>query len=162
MFLMITILLSHMIEVASHQALPHASTAIGKQIEASEVNLLVLRSILFAIYPLMFASKRLRILGLPMDQEKLRAPFFAQCYVAAPAAFVIGLGTILGRSHILWVAAAGLAISVAAVVWYLVVEAVWLRQQAHMKTRSAAWSVFKTWLTASLLNSLISLVVLGT
>ncbi len=161
LFLMITILLSHAIEVASHQALPAPTTSIGKDLMASEQNLLILRSILFAIYPLMFAMRRLKRQKLPLDRETLRKPFFAQCYIAAPAALAIGIGAILARAHSLEAQIAGLAISLAAVAWYVGVEAAWLRKQARLRAFPAIRSALGTWLVASLLNSAISVMVLG-
>jgi hypothetical protein len=162
LFLMITILLSHMAELASHQALPPAATTtIGKEIVASEQNLLIVRSILFAVYPLMFATARLRRQKQPLNRETLRAPFFAQCYIAAPAAFAIGIATILGRAHGLTFQIAGAVLSLLAIGWYLVVESIWLRVQTRIDRFAAYRAVFWTWLKASLLNGLISFVVLG-
>lgn len=162
LFLMITILLSHAIEVAAHQHLPEASTAAGRAIAASEQNLLLLRCILFAIYPLMFASRRLKRQNVEIDRETLRSPFYAQCYVAAPAAFVIGIGTILGRSQDVEWQLAGSAIAMAAVFWYIGVEAVWLKKQLGIGTAKAGWAAFRTWLAATVINSAVSLAILGT
>ncbi len=161
LFLMITILLSHMVEVASHSTVPHGTTPLGKQIMGSEQDLLLLRSVLFAIYPLMFAASRLRRQKLPMNRETLRPPFFAQCYVAAPAAFTIGIGAIVSRGTSVEMQLAGLAITFGAIGWYIAVEAVWLRRRAQIGKVSAVWSVFKTWLAASLINALVTVVVIG-
>ncbi|TZG28852.1 hypothetical protein [Sphingomonas montanisoli] len=162
LFLMLTILLSHAVEIASHQALPHVASPLGRQIMASDQNLLILRSILFAIYPLMFALRRLQRQGAALNRETLRKPFFAQCFVAAPAAFAIGVGTIIARAHVHWVALAGAFLVIGAVVWYLWIETVWLHSHARMSWFAAFRSALGTWLLASLINSVISFVILGT
>lgn len=161
LFLMITILLSHAIEVGSHQSLPAPTTSLGKELMASEQNLLILRSILFAIYPLMFAMRRLKRQKLPLDRETLRKPFFAQCYIAAPAALVLGIAAILVRAQAVEAQLAGVLVTVIAVGWYVGVEAAWLRRQARIHLLPAIGSALGTWLAASLLNSLISIMVLG-
>ena len=161
LFLMVTILLSHMVELASHQVLPKPTTTMGEQIVASEQNLLILRSMLFAIYPLMFASARLRREHKPITRDTLRPPFYAQCYVAAPAAFALGIATIMGRAHDVSVQVAGLCLSMASAGWYLWVESVWFRRHLRLSRRDAAWLAFFTWFKASLINGIISWAVLG-
>ncbi|MBY8824995.1 hypothetical protein [Sphingomonas colocasiae] len=161
LFLMITILLSHSIEIASHQVLPAPSTSIGKELMASEQNLLILRSILFAIYPLMFAMRRLKRQKLPLDRETLRKPFFAQCYVAAPAALAMGIAAILARAHAVEAQLAGIILCLITIIWYVGVEATWLHRQTRVRMAPAIRSALGTWLAATLLNSAISVMVLG-
>ncbi|MBO9518587.1 MAG: hypothetical protein J7493_11020 [Porphyrobacter sp.] len=161
LFLMITILLSHLIAVSAHQGAAVANTTVGKQIVASEWSMFVLRSMLFSVYPLMFAVSRLRRENLPLDRDTLRAPFFAQCYVAAPAAFVIGIGAILSRTAHLELQIAGLVVSLGAILWYITVEVIWLRSRGPVGRIAAIWSVCRTWLTASLINVLVIVLVLG-
>ena len=161
LFLMITILLSHLVEIASHQNMPKPTTDIAKQIAASEQNLLILRSILFSIYPLMFAMARLRRQKKELTRETLRPPFCAQCYIAAPAAFVFGIATILGRAHQTDVQIAGALLSLATVAWYISVETIWLHKHTRISRLAAARSTFRTWFLASMLNAIISLIILG-
>lgn len=161
LFLMITIVISHLIELAGHQRLSTATTEIGKQIVNSEQNLLILRSILFAIYPLFFASNRLRRENKPLTRDTMRGPFYAQCYIAAPAALGFGIGSMLGRNHSLQVAAGGLAISLICIIWYLWVEAAWLRANSPQSGWRSVRSVTGTWLKASFASALISAAVLG-
>ena len=63
-----------------------AKTAVAQAILGSEQNLLILRSLLFAIFPLVAATTLVRRRALPLDRTTLRGPFFAQCYLAAPFA----------------------------------------------------------------------------
>jgi hypothetical protein len=161
LFLMITIMLSHVIEISAHSALPAPTTSVGKQIVASEQNMLFLRSILFAVYPLMFSVRRLRQEKKPLDRDTLRDPFFAQCYVAAPAALVVGIASILGRTHSQALQITSVVMSLGAAAWYIAVETKWLKIEAGMKTLPASWSAFRTWFLASMISSLLSVVVLG-
>jgi hypothetical protein len=161
LFLMVTIVISHLIETAAHQNLPEATTAFGREILASETNSLILRSILFAVYPLFFAVERLRREQQPITRDSLRGPFFAQCFVAAPAAFGISMGAILGRASAIPVAVAGAVLTLVCIIWYLCVEAAWLCSHAKMKLAPAASAAFGTWLKASIFSGLISVAVLG-
>lgn len=162
LFLMLTILLSHLIEVASHQKMPEvATTGIGKEITASEMNLLVLRAFIFAIYPLMFAVRRLKAQGLALNRDTLRRPFYAQCYIAGPAALVLGIASILARLGDVGWAVAALVIMLVTISWYLRIETIWLRHRTGKSTWASFRSAFNTWLLASLINSGTSFLILG-
>ncbi|MFD2429175.1 hypothetical protein ACFSUK_15695 [Sphingobium scionense] len=162
LFLMLTILLSHLIEVASHQKMPEvATTGLGKAITASEMNLLVLRAFLFAIYPLMFAVRRLKAQGLELNRDTLRRPFYAQCYIAGLTALVLGIASILARFNQAEVTIAALVVSLITIIWYLRIETIWLRSRTRKSTGKAFRSVLGTWLLASLINSAASYLILG-
>jgi len=161
LFLFVTILLSHLIEIAAHQSLPRSSTALGRQIVASDQNLLILRAMLFSIYPLMFAVRRLHRQGTPLNRETLRQPFFAQCYIAGPAALLLGIAAIVMRAHHPAVVIGGFVFALAVIGWYLRIETIWLRTRTRM-TRSAAFrSTLGTWLLASFINSVATFLILG-
>jgi hypothetical protein len=89
LFLLITLLLS--------QALSGALPSIYDPTEAvrelgSGTNLLIARGVIFGIYPLCIAATLLRLKRVKITRNSLRPPFFSQCYVAAPFAFVLVLG----------------------------------------------------------------------
>lgn len=162
LFLMLTIVISHLIEVAAHQKMPEvATTGLGKQITSSELNLLVLRAFLFSIYPLMFAVRRLKAQGLALNRDTLRRPFYAQCYIAAPAALVLGIASILARLNHMEVTVAALVVSLITIIWYLRIETIWLRSRTRKSTGKAFRSALGTWMLASLINSLASFLILG-
>ena len=161
LFLMITIVISHLIETGLHQEVSAATSELGKQIVRSEQNLLILRSILFAIYPLSFATSRLKRENKPITRDTLRAPFFAQCYIAAPAALGIGIGAILGRFASAPLQVAGAAITLTFVFWYIGVEVAWLRSRSKLSFWKALRSVLGTWLKASFLSALVTIALLG-
>lgn len=89
LFLLITLLLS--------QGLSGALPSIYDPTEAarelgSGSNLLIARGVIFGIYPLCMAVTLLRAKTVRITRNSLRPPFFSQCYVAAPFAFVLVLG----------------------------------------------------------------------
>lgn len=160
LFLMITIMLSHFIAISQHHVLG-PSSAIGREIATSEQNLLIVRSMMFAIYPLMFASARLKREGVHVNRESLRGPFFAQCYIAAPAALLMGIAAILARAHPLSLQLLGLALSLTSAGWYIWVETHWFKSHPPQSTGAAFRLAAATWFKASLLSALISTIVLG-
>ncbi|ABQ66788.1 hypothetical protein HY78_25990 [Rhizorhabdus wittichii DC-6] len=161
LFLLLTILLSHLIEIGSHSSLPKATSPIGQQIMTSDQNLLLLRFVLFSIYPLMFAARRLKAQGLPLDRETLRQPFFAQCYIAGPAALILGIAAILVRAQHPAVVLSGFAIALLGIAWYLRIETIWLHRHSHMTRSAAIRSVLGTWLAAAIFNGIASILIVG-
>lgn len=162
LFLLLTILLSHLIEVAFDQSLPKAATtAIGKQIVQSDANLLLLRATLFSIYPLMFAVMRLHHQKIPLNRDTLRRPFYAQCYIAGPAALVLGLAAIMIRASHPALIIGGLVAALVSIGWYWRIEMIWLRRQTRKSGASAFGYTVATWALATLLNSLASFLILG-
>ena len=93
LFLMLSILIAHAIEVAMHERIVLRSGLAGELVQSHEY-LLMLRAIAFSIVPLMFAVALLKGLGQKIDREKLRGPFYSQCYVAAPFALAFGLASV--------------------------------------------------------------------
>jgi len=161
LFLLLTILLSHLIEVAMNQQLPTATTEFGQAILTSDQNLLILRALMFSIYPLLFAVTRLHTQHIPLNRETLREPFFAQCYIAGPAALVLGVASILMRVPGNVPLLAGVALALLSVVWYLWVEVVWFRLRLGLSTFAAIRPTVFTWLAAAFLNYLVSFLVIG-
>jgi hypothetical protein len=51
-------------------------------------NLLIARGVIFGVYPLSMAVTLLRWKQVRITRDTLRPPFFSQCYVAAPFAFI--------------------------------------------------------------------------
>jgi hypothetical protein len=89
MFLLITLLLSQGLS-ASLPSIYDPSEAAREL--GSGSNLLIARGVIFGIYPLCMAVTLLRSKKVSITRNSLRPPFFSQCYVAAPFAFVLVLG----------------------------------------------------------------------
>ena len=57
------------------------------------LTLLLLRVVLFGVFPLLLAVRKVHRTGADVDRDSLKPPFYAQCYAASPLAFLISAGT---------------------------------------------------------------------
>lgn len=128
LFLMLSLALCHGIELAAHVALPKDVPGGLKLVASSEKNLLIFRSLIFALFPLMFAADHLRRKGQELTRLTLRGPFFSQCYLAALFSLLVSTGSILARAKPWGLGLAGVMLILAASAWYLTIQALWLRQ----------------------------------
>ncbi|WP_246691055.1 permease [Neorhizobium alkalisoli] len=89
LFLLITLLLSQGLsgQLPSVFDPNEATRQLG-----SGSNLLIARGVIFGVYPLSMAVTLLRWKQVRITRDTLRPPFFSQCYVAAPFAFILVLG----------------------------------------------------------------------
>jgi hypothetical protein len=133
LFLMLSILIAHAIEVAMHERIVLHS-GLAEELVKSHEYLLMLRAIAFSIVPLMFAVVLLKGLGRPIDREKLRGPFYSQCYVAAPFALAFGLSSVAIRSPYHALRIAGIAGALIAVAWYIWLQTGWLSSHLNIST----------------------------
>ena len=127
LFLMLTLLISHLIELAAHL---HPFTGAGglpERLFASDQNLVIVRSLMFAVFPLMFAVEQVKDTGLALTRKTLRGPFFGECYPASVFSLVFGIG---GTTVQAWPAhrLAGWILMAAAALWYIVLQTIWLRR----------------------------------
>jgi hypothetical protein len=153
LFLMLTILICHGLELAFRTSIDSPTTGIGKLLLSSEENLLILRSILFSIYPLMFAVGLLKRSGKPLDRKTLRAPFFSQCYLGALFALIVSISTILIRAKSENMFIAGAVIGLAAIVWFVWVQAIWFAEHLQLTRTTGVNLAIRTFVKASIVNS---------
>ena len=95
----------------------------------SETSALLLRMVVFAIFPLVMSVRLLRRRGVKIVRGTLRLPFYGQCYPAAAFALTLNLGMTLGTlqgrpAHI-----AGAILVSLAFVYFLAVETRWFMAQ---------------------------------
>ncbi len=95
LFLIISIIVAHLLELGAHNSA--ALQAGFRSFFQADQTFLLLRCIVFGLYPLTFAAALIRHLGVPLGRTSLRAPFFAQCYVGAPYALMLSAAGIGGR-----------------------------------------------------------------
>jgi hypothetical protein len=149
LFLMLTVLVAHGVELGLGDRTVVKGTSIGKAFLDSEQNLLIFRSILFSLFALVGATTALRRRGLALDRTTLRGPFFSQCYLTAPFALAVSLAATLHTTGALpaplgALAGAPGALALAGVGWYLWVQTTWFRRELQASARAgfaiAAWS----------------------
>jgi hypothetical protein len=154
LFLLLSILIAHAIEVAMHERIVLHSGLAGELVKSHEY-LLMLRAIAFSIVPLMFALALLKGLRRPIDREKLRGPFYSQCYVAAPFALAFGLSSVAIRSPFHALRIAGIAGAVLAVVWYLWLQTGWL--SAHLNISTGRSLLVALWTSAKAIAIIVAI-----
>ncbi|WP_156378596.1 MULTISPECIES: permease [unclassified Rhizobium] len=125
LFLLITLLLAQAVSTLMPKGA--AETAAEAALTQSDTNLLLARGVIFGIFPLAMAVTLLVSKGIRITRNTLRPPFFSQCYVAAPFAFLLGLAIDLmlvpgGDSQ-----TAGLAGLGGALLWYGQAQVRWFR-----------------------------------
>ena len=153
LFLLLTLLFAHGLELA---LIAHRDDGMLPAVLRDDANLLIFRAFLFSIFPLLMAVRLLKRAGLVLDRETLRAPFYSQCYVAAPFAFGLSAGMNLMRTGRHEMMAVGGAIALLSLLWYVVVEVRWFRHDLGVGHTVALWLVLRTMLEAAVLVVLAS------
>jgi hypothetical protein len=90
-----------------------------------DTTLLLLRLILFSMFPLMMSARFLRAKRSPLTRQRLKPPFYAQCYACAPFALFLGLGVSIGHTDFAGARLLSPIFSVGAVLGYLFAETLW-------------------------------------
>jgi hypothetical protein len=130
LFLLLSVILVHTVETML--GVTPAEAAEGGwlgSIAGKPQNLLIYRSFMFSLLPIVAAVEFLRRRGVPLDRTTLRAPFYSQCYLAGP--FVVGfsVGQTLALNPDMRIAYAGAAVGLFALGWYSVVLAIWFTRR---------------------------------
>lgn len=136
LFLMICISVSHFIG----QATVTVDTSALPSVFDNTENILIFRVILFSLFPLMLSLRLLHRLKIPLDRTSLRAPFYSQCFVAAPAAMMVGLCQSVARFVPGHSGAAGFACLLLVIVWYVRQQARWFQAKLLIGTLTA-WRI---------------------
>lgn len=95
-----------------------------------DTSALLLRIIVFAIFPLMMAVREVRRTKRPLNRKSLQLPFYAHCYPAAVFALCMTAGTIFTGLPDKPFQIGGWALVVFAVGYYLAVGTLWFSRQA--------------------------------
>jgi len=130
MFLLLALLLAHMLELAlggGVNPVVENNTGLAAYVD-TDSKLLLLRLVIFSIVPLVVATALLVGLRQPVTRERLKAPFYAQCYPAAAFALAIGGGGLLRHQLPGAASVAGVAVILAAIVAYFAVQTAWFRR----------------------------------
>lgn len=156
LFLILSILIAHGLELAMHTRLDVPKAGLAGTLLRSEENLLMLRCILFSIFPLVFATGLLKGSDKMLDRANLRAPFFAQCYLGGIFALAVSTASIMGQAKASWVVSGGIALSVISAAWYVAVQSMWFREHLPISAGRSVWTAFITFLKGTFVNAAIA------
>lgn len=133
LFLVLTIILSHGLELAlvGQSGLVTGTAGLSSLI-SDDTNLIIFRAICFSLYPLMMALLLLRRQGAKLDRDTLRPPFYSQCYVTAPFALMTSIVSMMIGHADPWLRLSAAAIMLVVIAWYLTIQTHWFAQ--HLGT----------------------------
>jgi hypothetical protein len=156
LFLMLTLLISHAIELGVHLHPLLGTSGLPGRLGASDQNLVIVRSLMFAVFPLMFAVEQVKNAGATLTKKTLRGPFFGECYPASVFSLLTGIGGTIIQA---WPArtAIGWSLMAVAALWYITVQTVWLRRF----NKSWARAVLTTLACFSKATAVVIVVALG-
>ena len=138
LFLVLSVVLAHLVELALGVDGEDLRSPIGATIAGNDQTLLAFRAVLFSTHAVAFAWVSLLLSGKKVDRDSLRAPFFAQCCLSGATTILVSLGGI-GVSYPSEAATlAGIVLVLAATGWYLVVQRLWLMRVAGVGGMKAA------------------------
>ncbi|WP_236697330.1 hypothetical protein [Sphingomonas sp. Leaf357] len=127
LFLVLSLLLTQAIDVAvgggTNPIVAQKAGLAG--FISDDTSLLALRLILFSLFPLMMAARALRAKRVKLTRQRLKGPFYAQCYACAPFALFLGIGVSLGHTPLPAARIFGAVLSLGAVCAYLTAETMW-------------------------------------
>jgi len=161
LFLLLSIVLVHGLEVSLHAQLDQAAGAFGKIVGSAEESLLIVRAILFSIYPLMFAVAVLKRGDSELDRNSLRSPFFSQCYLGGLFAIMMSLAGIMAQAKTPAGLYAGAALFLGAVIWFIAVEAKWFAAHLGVSPGRGSLLAIQTFIKASIVNGSLATVALA-
>ena len=130
LFLLLTLILSHGVELTLFGESPLVADTDGLAVLVSDNgSLLLFRLFAFSIFPVITAGWLLRWQGGKITRGALERPFFAQCYLAAPYALVSSIAALVARGDH---SRAALLIEVAAMAVYLWIQSAWFARHLQI------------------------------
>lgn len=160
MFLMLAVLAAHGVELVMHQTTV-GTNDLSRTVFGNEESLLLYRSITFAIWPLVATVHLLRRKRVALTRESLRRPFFMQCYLTAP--FAVGLSTSMVFVRLPGELSTRIGWWIAALccVWYVVVQAGWLKVALERSWPNTVLSTLWVLLVGGAINLGVGVVLLS-
>ena len=140
MFFLLTLLLAHALELATHLHFGEHKSELAHKVFESDSSLLVFRSIAYCLFPVFMANGLMRRLHQPVDRNTLRRPFYIQCFFTAPFILLTSVAGILIQWNVVEVQLVGVVVWLAVTARYLVVETRWFRERLGA-TRARAFGI---------------------
>jgi hypothetical protein len=156
LFLLITLLIGQAISITLPSVYDRASLP---KLLSSDANLLIARGVIFSVFPLIMAVTLLRHRRVKLNRNTLRPPFYSQCYVAAPFAFGVGIGTdflVLPGGGTTWIGLVALLLSF---IWYGTVQVRWFRRDLGIALHSSIGLFLRSVCLATVLNLTLATVI---
>lgn len=152
LFLVLSLLLTQAIDVALGGGInPIVAQKDGLAgLITDNTTLLVLRLVLFSMFPLVMAARYLRAKGIKLTRQGLKAPFYAQCYACAPFALFLGIGLSLRHTAIVHPHLVSTLLSTGSLVAYLVAETMWFARHLGQGAISAAVNAIRAFVEAAI------------
>lgn len=138
LFLLLTLMLGHAIELAVVGESSIVKDNAG--LIDSDTNLVLLRVVIFSLFPMVMATRLVRKQRIGLERRTLRAPFYSQCYIAAPFALGIGIGAIVCQLRWHWAPLLGLAMMAAALLWYGGLQIGWFARNLKVSGWLGLWN----------------------
>ena len=132
LFLQLSLIIVHAAEIAlvGNDAVVAIKVGLSAFV-SNNTDLIILRIVLYSLFPVMMATRMVRARGLQVDRATLRAPFYSQCYVAAVLAMMLGTAVILIKQGHDWSVLAGGALALFGLLWFGFLQTAWFNQ--HLK-----------------------------
>lgn len=124
LLLLITVVALNLVGTATHSIPEATASEVLKAINSTPENQALFRSLIFSLIPLVAAVVMLKSRGETLSRESLRAPFYAQCYLAAPCAVILNTGGFI-FAHAELSNAIGATIMAAGAAWFLTAQTRW-------------------------------------
>ena len=147
LLLLITVVLLNLVGAATHSAPPPTSSEVLKLVNSTPENQALFRALIFSLLPLIAAVVMLKGRGDPLSRETLRAPFYAQCYLAAPCAVILNAGIII-FAHDELSDTLGLVVSATGAAWFLTAQTRWFAAKLETGLGNAAVRALSSTLAA--------------
>ncbi len=151
--LLLTIVLMHFASLAF--AVPSAAEERVTLVLGSTQNLVVVRSLLFALLPLSASVIMVWQSSSKLERGTLRPPFFAQCYLTAPYAMAVSIGLLAVQAQRNGTKITGLLVVCASTVAYFAVQTAWFRERLGSTTLRALVLTIAAYLTVLVLFSIV-------
>lgn len=137
LMLLATIVLTNAVSLAAHVPPPQGASHVMHALASSQQNLVLFRSLMFSLIPLIAAVTMLHRQGRKVSRESLRGPFYAQCYLAAPCAVFVSIGAILVQRPETF-GVLGPLIMAGGALWFLAIQTEWFRKKLNLGRLQAA------------------------
>jgi hypothetical protein len=140
LFLLTTLVLIHLVELSwIGQSALVADRAGLRGLVTSDTSVIVLRSMVFGLFPLLLARRYVKVKGERVDRKTIKTPFYAQCFATAPFALLVSLSSLLALKFDQAALGPYLICLGVGLVWFGLIQIEWFRTRLKI----SRWAAFK-------------------